>query len=323
MTEVTATPPAAQPPAAVTPPVATPPAETPDFDISACFNSDGTFKEGYKEHLLPEDLRGEKFFDIFTDIKGLAKTAGNQARMIGKYSTTKGVLPINDKSTPEEIDAFDQALGVPKTADDYKLEVPKGMEHLFDQELMKQARQIFKSSHFNQSQVDALWKFETERMTAAEAELEKRQSEEDDAAEALIRQTHANDYDQSLHLVRLGIDKVTAAWPEDKRIALFGTEEQPAGINDPALASLRPHLFDFLAQVGSLFVESKMVNPEESGGGAYSVQAQIDALRETPGFADGTLARTNAKKHREIIDQINNLTTRLQPGYVNTSAIGR
>jgi hypothetical protein len=322
MTEAIATPPAAA--TAVSTPAATPTdISSPAFDISTCFNPDGTFKQGYKEQLLPEDLRGEKFYDIFTDIKGLAKTAGNQAKMIGKYSTTKGVLPISDKSTPEEIEAFDQALGVPKTADDYKMEIPKGLEHRFDPEMMKQAKQIFKASHFNQSQVDALWKFENERSAAAWAEQEKQQAAADDAAENLIRQTHANDYDQSLHLVRLGIDKVTAAWPQDKREALFGTEEKPGGINDPALAALRPHLFDFLAQIGSLFVESKMVNPEEGGGGAYQGQSQIDALRATPGFADGTLARTNAKRHREIIDEINNLTTRMQPGYVNPSGIGR
>jgi hypothetical protein len=293
------------------------------FDVGTCFNPDGTFKPGYKEHLLPEDLRGEKFFDIFGNIKDVFKTAGNQAKTIGKYSSTKGVLPINDKSTPDEIAAFEQAMGVPKTHDEYKLEVPKGMEGLFDQNMLAQAKQIFKDSRLNQSQVDALWKFETGRAQAAQQAQLKHLEEIDNAAEAQIHEAHSKDYDQALHLVQLGIEKITATWSEEKRVALFGTDELPGGINSPELAHLRPHLFDFLSSLGGLFVEAKMVNPEDGGGGAYGIQAQIDALRAESGFATGDLARNNPKRHQEIIDQINNLTTRMQPGNVNTSAIGR
>jgi hypothetical protein len=304
------------PPAAGTTPQA--------FDVGTCFNPDGTFKEGWKNSLVPEDLRTEKFFDIFTDIKGLVKTAGNQAKTIGKYSSTKGVLPINDKSTPEEIAAFEQAMGVPKTHDEYKLEIPKGMEGVFDQNLMAQAKQIFKDSRLNQAQVDALWKFETGRSQAAQLAQLKHLEEIDNAAEAQIHEAHSKDYDQALHLVNLGIEKITAAWPEEKRVALFGTEDQPGGINAPELAHLRPHLFDFLSSLGSMFAEAKMINPEDGGGGeSYGIQSQIESLRAEPGFANGTLARTNPKRHREIIEQINNLTTRIQPGNVNTSAIGR
>ena len=86
---------------------------------TAFINPDGSYKDGWKDALLPEEMRGEKFYDspFNANVKELLKTAGNQAKMLGK----KGIVPVTEKSNEFEVKEYRRAMGVP---DKYDYEKP-------------------------------------------------------------------------------------------------------------------------------------------------------------------------------------------------------
>src|SRR4030042_903538 len=80
---------------------ATPPVST--FELSKYIDNDGTFKDGYVNELVPEDLRGELVYKKFSDVKGLLKQTGELNRLIGKKGV---VIPDRKTATPYDIDAL-------------------------------------------------------------------------------------------------------------------------------------------------------------------------------------------------------------------------
>jgi hypothetical protein len=84
---------------------------------------------------LPEDLRAEKSFEPYSKVQSEKELLGQLARgyhsaqgLIGK----KGLIVPGEGAKPEEIHAFNKALGVPDKADDYKFTTPDGYQ--FDPE---------------------------------------------------------------------------------------------------------------------------------------------------------------------------------------------
>lgn len=87
--------------------------------------ADGTFTEGWTER-LPEDLRdAAPTLGKYKTVTDLAKALHNANGLIGKKTLVPG-----EKSTPEEISAYRQALGIPEKIEDYDIkpdEIPEGL----------------------------------------------------------------------------------------------------------------------------------------------------------------------------------------------------
>lgn len=81
--------------------------------------------------VLPEDIRSEKSFEPFAKVKNhqefvqqLARSFHSAQGLIGK----RGPNIPGEGSSPEEIAAFNKALGVPEKPDDYKFDAPEGFK---------------------------------------------------------------------------------------------------------------------------------------------------------------------------------------------------
>jgi len=105
-------------------------------------DSDGVFTEEFTENLptmLGDDFYNDpdtkqqptKIFDNIKDLPTVLKKVVNAERTISKHGqeledAVKGKVAIpGENGTPEEIAAFNKAMGVPETTEGYKLNIPQ------------------------------------------------------------------------------------------------------------------------------------------------------------------------------------------------------
>jgi hypothetical protein len=251
----------------------TAPAEKP-FNIGDYIEPDGRFKPGWKEALLPEDLRPEKFYDVFSDVKGILKTAGTDHRMIGK----KGVIVPTEKSSQSEVDAYRQAIGVPQDVSGYKWQKPDDI-HIEDMspEFTKGVLTEFHKAGYTPKQAETALNYYTNHLRGIEKALDMAEQQEFQIAEQKIREESGAAYDQRLHLANRMIEENTRGWSTEKKDAFL------SAINEN---NLRPYVMDFLANVGGKFMEHKIIaEPEQSGIMTPAMaKTEIAKLEATPGF---------------------------------------
>jgi hypothetical protein len=295
-----------------------------DFNISNYIEPDGKLKSGWKDHLVPEDLRSNKFYDIFTDLKGILKAAGHQAVTIGKYGTTKGVLPINDKSGPNEIQMFRDAMGIPKDSTGYKYTPPEDVS--IDENLLKGSLDAFNKANYTQSQVDTAMGLYTNLVRQAEQQYSKQLETQVKESEDRIKNEWGDKYDSRLNLSKSFITKMTNKWSPEKYDELFGKAvevvnkdgtksiDRQGGVNAPEYAALRPLLLDLFADIESQYgIEDSSIIPESGTKEAASIQDQITEQYKL--IADGKLRSSlnpsDREKHNLILKKIEELTRRL------------
>ena len=260
------------------------------LDITKYINNDGTFKEGYKDVLAPEELRTNKVYDIFSDIKGLMKCVGNQAITLGKYGSTKGVLPINEKSTPFEVEAFRQALGVPKDGSGYKYTPPEDISSEdLSPEFMTETFTALNKSNLNQSQVDTVMNLYANHLRTVEKAVDEELARQVSDATNRLQAKWGDQFEARTNLAKAFITKMTSRMSAEEYEELFGKEVQiqnadgitttdrEGGINIAEFAPLRPLLLDLFANIEERYgVEDSALAPEVAGVRVGSLQQQID-----------------------------------------------
>jgi hypothetical protein len=291
----------------------TPSVET-SVDISKYIEPSGKFKEGFKE-LIPEDLRTNKVYDIPSDIQGVLKMIGHQSQTIGKYGTTKGILPINDKSSPQEIEAYRTALGVPKDSSGYKYVNPQGVTDTeFPPELKKTVFEAFNKGDYTQKQVDVAMGLWDGRMKEMQTQYDTQMKAKVEEAETRIRDKWGTNYDARLTLSKACVEDMKANMTPDDYDTLFGKEVtnpdgskmRQGGLNSPELSPIRPILLDLFASMKEKYgLQDSALVSESENKGVGSVREQIAELEATPGFMDGKLKQSLApgdrEKHAEIM----------------------
>lgn len=282
------------------------------LEVSKLFDNEGKLQDGWKK-LVPEEYREDNFWNLFTDIQGILKTAGSQSKTIGKYKSEKGVLPINEKSTPEEIQAFRQALGVPADATGYKYEAPEDIaSEDMSPEFMKTVLEAMNKAHFTQAHVDTALELYTNHLR----EIEKAELAAEDVmvqeAEDKIR-SETNNYDADIHLMKMCITKFTEDWSEEDINAFFGTDTEPSGINAPEFAPLKPHFFRLFKNIGKRLQEANIIKESDSQSIAQTIQQQIKEIEERPDFRDGSLKKTDPKQYENLMKRRDLLYKKLSP----------
>ena len=226
-------------------------------------SEDGKFLPGWKEHYIPEELRADKVYDTFDDVKGGLKMLGSLQNMIGK----KGVIVPGEASPPSEWDNFHRELGRPDMKDQYQMKIPEDLAEYYNENLVAEARDIFFESGYDQKKVDRLWEFEEKRIRTA---LQAQAAKELEADNAFVEWGKANP--QKLHL-------------SNRIIAENANDEE----HKKALLELYDNniiFADLLANVGSKFMEHKIITETEQISGMTQGEAVTEAkkIEATPGF---------------------------------------
>ena len=284
----------------VTTPVVTPPSET------SFINPDFTYKEGWKEALLPEELRTEGFYDspFNANVKELLKTAGNQAKMLGK----KGVVPITDKSNEFEVRAWRTATGVP---DKYVYQKPADLKTIeIPDDFINRTLDAFNKANMTQAQTDLAMKSFEGFWRATEAEYDKKEKTEIDTINQQILTEENTNYETNSHLIDNAVRQFTQGWADEDTLKLFGTVDSKGGIHSLEHVELKPLMRKFLVNVGKQMGEGRMVTGETGG---KSLQEQLDEVMKNPDYnsPDVTTRKPLNEKALKLREQLNKQTGRV------------
>jgi hypothetical protein len=276
----------------VTTPVATPPSET------TYINPDGSYKEGWKDALLPDDLKADKFFDspFNANVKELLKTAGNQAKMLGK----KGIVPVSEKSSEFEVKEYRKAMGVP---DKYTYQKPAGVKALEGQDqVIENALGEFNKLNMSQSQVDAAMGFFNNFLKNVEVQDDQTKTKAMEEQDRLILTEENTAYETNTHYVDNVVRQFTQGWSDQDVLALFPTKESQKEGWDPARSKLL--MRRFLVNAGKSIGEGRMVIGDTSG---KSLQQQLDEVMKSPEYLSGTgkLHQDALQKALKLREQMN------------------
>jgi len=284
---------------------------TPATDTTAIgvMDKDYNFTGNWKEELLDEDIRGEKFFDsdYTKNVKTLLKKSYHQEQAIGQYkSGFKGVKVPGENTTEEELNAFRDATGVPK---EYVYTKPDDIdEDVIGSEFMTKTMEKLNKANVSQGQFDLVMEIFADRIRGLEAEGVEELNSKTKAAIARVEKEDPNGVQREL--ATKFITKMTDIWPADKYQELFGTEnengEREGGINAPEFAYLRPLLLDMFATVEETYaIPTSAALSDTVESKVASVEDELKTLEATPGFLEGRL-RTSSNpedraKHEEIM----------------------
>jgi hypothetical protein len=218
----------------------------------------------------------------------LAKLAANQAFLLGRQG--KGVQVPTDKSTQTEREAFFEAIGRPKTPEDYKIEVPKGLEDRYAAPEVKEALGAMHSLGLTQEQVKGVMALDAKRVQTFEAAQAAAAQKQHDDAMAALKTEWGEAFESKTHLMKLAIAEYVPTEELQRLQEKFGNDAD---------------LIRVLSRVGSTLTEGKMPNPESHQTGALTPAEHLSRAKElmaTPGYANGQMPDATRDRIQKEID---------------------
>jgi hypothetical protein len=227
---------------------------------------------------LPEELKNEPTVQKYKTVEEAAKGLVNAVKMIGR---DKVVVPKQD-ADPSEWESFFDAVGRPKTPDEYKVELENA-----DGDFLKSFKDAAHRSGLNQQQVDGLlsfWNQATER--AVEKMQTSRQVEVEQGVEAL-KKDWGTAFDREVAVAKRAVRSLC---DEEQRELL----NEGLG-NDPRIVKL-------FNKLGKMMGEDTLKALPDSTTVVESAQAEITRLKGDASF----IQKLNDKMspgHREAVEQ--------------------
>lgn len=236
---------------------------------------------------LPEDLRTA--VDKYATPADLAKGYREAEKLIGK----KGVILPGENATPEEMQAFHAALGVPPAPEGYELKAPEGIpEGAWSDDLAKAFAAEAHKLGLTPAQARGLAEWQTKLSADAMA----RQGMEPDGRtwEEALRADWGASYDANI---------ATAV----RAMKEFGDQEIQTRLGDRIGDAAMVRMF---YNIGLKVAEDA---PAGLGGGgtpsgAETIQAQINALMQDP---KGPYWNTRHPDHKATVQQVSGLYEKL------------
>lgn len=230
--------------------------DTTDQTVASFINTDGTFKEGWRDY-VPEEYRDDKVFDRAVSVEGVFKSLGSAERMVGKNK-----VGIPDKnSTPEDWTEFHKAVGRLDKPEGYKFEKgPDIPDDLWPEEITGAMQQAAFEAGANERQLEVFNKAFNEFL---KAQITKSQTDKQlayDEEVGKLKGDWSGAYDANIHLGNIALEKGTDGDPELKE--RIKTKYGP----DPDFARIMKNL-------GAPYKESSI---PEAGETSLVTTSQID-----------------------------------------------
>lgn len=255
---------------------------------------DGTFIEGWRDK-LPEEFRNEKCLDTVTDFNNAIKQLVSHKKMVGK---DKIALP-NDKSTPQEWEAFYASIGRPVTLEEYKgPDVPEDLKEIFDDNRIAAMKKTAFELGATQKQFDAYLRNEVEQVTLLLAEEDKLDLQTRQDSEKALRTEFGAAYDERIHVAnRLIAEAFTNEEQKMDFLEKFGSDTD---------------FIRFASRIGSKLGEHTALIAQLTQKTTSEVQKRISELQNTKGYM--TMDNTLTKEQRQAItEELRELNLQLQP----------
>lgn len=230
-----------------------------DNPFASLIGADGAFKDGWIN-----DLPGEEYAEVRDTaanyktlpalLKGLkdSKAAAMQ-RLDGMVK-----LPHNE-STPEEIAAYRQAIGVPENPDGYTFTAPEGVE--FDDVAVTEFKKLAHEANLTPDQASRLVQFQAqlESQVAEQANRDAEQWKQEQSQK--LQEAWGNQFNGKKLLAQ-------------RAAATFGVPDDHPALNDATIVQA-------LARAGEAISEDKLVSGEKLSNG-LSPESQADDIMANP-----------------------------------------
>jgi hypothetical protein len=201
---------------------------------------------------MPEKFWTEKG----PDTEKLAKSYSGLEQLLGKKA--HALVPINEKSTPEEVAAWRKAMGVPETADGYQLKpeaLPEGV--FFDDNAAKRVADLAHKHNLPAAAVKELVAFDLQRQQQmAQASLAMATKEMQEGVETL-KQSFGEAFEPNLNLAK-------------RAVATVGGNANSRGFADPEVVKVVVSLAKKLSD--DTLVAGDSLGPSSSKSRAKDIQ---------------------------------------------------
>ena len=249
----------------------------------------GTFKEGWIDAYVPEDLRHIGDYKTVTTVAQLAERFGHAKTLIGRQG--KGIMPLAKDAGPTEKAAYYEALGRPKTPDDYKIVVPEGMEEVFQPDALKGSLEAMHGLGLTQEQAQGIVALDAARVKEAMTQRDAAQQAAYDEGVKTLKAEWGDAFKQKMHQANSVIEQAVPADKKEELLERWG--------NDLDLTRA-------LSKMGELLLEDTLVDAGGAGHRAMTpeeMEAKAREIMQTPGFVESRLPEaTKARLTKEIHD---------------------
>ena len=227
----------------------------------------------------------------FQDAAAVAQSAYNLEKLIGFDKAGKTVVIPDENSSPETRQAFLSKMGVPETADGYKLPIPPGQTDAFAKEASSWFHEQGISAKAAEGLTTKFNEYSAKAMEAQQQEFAVRSEQEF----AGLKTEWGAAYDQNLELGKRAALQFIPGTAEE-RAATLQSLEQSLGTGK---------LLKLMASIGQGLGEHKMMGGEGGGGVMTPAQAnqRIAELKSNRDWSSAYLSGDKSKA-KELTDLI-------------------
>jgi hypothetical protein len=280
-------------------------------DSTPLVNTDGTLADGWHNQFVDEEHRKDT---SWLGLKSISDLTGRISHLQGKLTTSgKGFFPINENSTPEQVNEFRKEMNIPDKPEGYDIpNVPPEVKDFFDFDAgrLSVAKEALHKANLSKEQYTTVMTLFAQERKAAQESLQAdpvKYFEElwplasaklAEKAEADLKTRWGDAYQSRLDMANRAIQE-NVSGPEEKEqlLKLIG--------NNPAVA-------DFFATVyNKHFTESHGVDTSLGTGVTHmNVEQRIEHISSQ---LTTELKRTNRKKFDELMSQRESLYKQRYP----------
>jgi len=154
-----------------------------------------------QEFKIPEEYANNAAFQGINNMDDLCKKIVNQESLIGK----KYIGIPDDKSTPEEIAKYREAIGVPIKFEDYQLDASPEIKQVYgedDQKVLGEFKQLMFNAGLSQKQAGQMREGYDKIMAGVIEQQKAKQLEINNEFEQLVTQSFGNQKDEKMKIAQ-------------------------------------------------------------------------------------------------------------------------
>lgn len=222
--------------------------------------TDGSFKDGWYQSFNEEF---HPSLQKYNTMEGLVSAFGNAQKLIGK----KGIIPVDENSSPEQIAEYRKQMNVPDSADKYNYNWEEGTE--INTELLSDFNTLAHELNIPEASAQKLVEWHTNNAIQAEQnEVEQIKAYQQQSIQTL-KDEFKNDWENVVN----NASRVAKA---------YGSEEL---LTDEAVAN-NPHVIKLLNNIATQLGEDPLIQSDTAANVGQTLDDKIQEIMQNPAYAN-------------------------------------